>query len=78
MLPVITKDVNFYMRRDAEQFAQFVLRVYQFVHRNLTLLLLIKEDMVQKPSWTQNNSSAHLSVVLAGVVEGAGLVESNK
>jgi len=34
------KDVNFFLRYEAEQFAQFILRIYQLVHDILLSLLL--------------------------------------
>jgi len=41
-------DVNFFLRNEAEQFAQFILRICQLVqdYRNVAFLFLIKVDMV--------------------------------
>jgi len=39
------KDVNFFLRNEAEQFAQFILRIYQLVQER-RFPFLINIDMV--------------------------------
>jgi len=40
------KHVNFFLRNEAEQFAQFILRIYQLVQERCFYIFLIKVDMV--------------------------------